>query len=171
MTQKPLKLMERLLKPVVSSGDWVADLCCGSGTTLAAAEKLGCRYIGTDQNPEMTAISLARVKADDLTVSCDTAMDDRSIHTRFDPDTALLRLEGITLIGEPYPEEARGMDLIESWETGRIEGNVFYGGKRFQRSFQYPALTDHIGVGSGIMPDLLITDAAGFRRAYQWREA
>ena len=171
VTQKPLKLLERLLKPVVSGGDWVADLCCGSGTTLVAAEKLGCRYIGTDQNPEMMAISLARVKTDDLTVSCDTAMDDKFIHTLIDPETGVLRLEGIHLTGEPYPEEAQGMDLIESWETGRIEGNVFYGGKRFQRSFQYPALTEHTGAGSGRMPDLLITDAAGIRRAYQWREA
>lgn len=171
VTQKPLKLLERLLKPVVSGGDWVADLCCGSGTTLVAAEKLGCRYIGTDQNPEMMAISLARVKTDDLTVTSDTAMDDKCIYTRFDPETGALRLEGIHLTGELYPEEAQGMDLIESWETGRIEGTVFYSEKRFQRSFQYPALTEHTGTGRGRMPDLLITDAAGIRRAYQWREA
>ena len=75
------------------------------------------------------------------------------------------------MTGEPYPEAAQGLDLIESWETGRIEGDVFYGEKRFQRSFLYPALTEHMRVGNESMPDLLITDAAGIRRAYQWREA
>ena len=29
-TQKPLRLLERLLLPVTGEGDWVADLCCGS---------------------------------------------------------------------------------------------------------------------------------------------
>ena len=39
-TQKPLKLLERLLLPVTNPGDLVVDLCCGSGTTLEEAQKL-----------------------------------------------------------------------------------------------------------------------------------
>ena len=40
LTQKPMKLIDRLLRPVTAPGDRVADLCCGSGTTLAAANRL-----------------------------------------------------------------------------------------------------------------------------------
>ena len=39
-TQKPLKLLDRILKPVVKEGDLVIDLCCGSGTAMEAAQAL-----------------------------------------------------------------------------------------------------------------------------------
>ena len=171
LTQKPMKLLERMLKPVVRPGDWVADLCCGSGTTLAVAEELDCHYIGVDKNPETAALSLARLKMRNLTVNCDTALDEKELHTRFDDLSGELWLEGLALTGDPYPETAQGTDLIESWDLGRMEGDTFHSKKRFQRSFLYPALVEHYGIGSGKMPDLLITDAAGIRRAYRWREA
>jgi adenine-specific DNA-methyltransferase len=47
-TQKPEKLLERVIKASSNSGDIVADFFCGSGTTLAVAEKLGRRWIGSD---------------------------------------------------------------------------------------------------------------------------
>jgi len=48
MTQKPEMLLERILKASSNKGDLVADFFCGSGTTLAVAEKLGRRWIGCD---------------------------------------------------------------------------------------------------------------------------
>ena len=169
LTQKPEKLLERMLKPVVDPGDWVADFCCGSGTTMAVAERLGCHYIGVDTNPEFAAISLARLRGENLTVTCGTAMDGREAHTHTDPERNRLWLDGLELTGAPYPEMAKGTDLIESWEVGRIENEVFYSRKRFRRSFRYPALTDNVSVEDGKMPDLMVTDAAGIRRAYRWR--
>jgi DNA modification methylase len=47
-TQKPEALLERIIKLSSDSGDLVADFFCGSGTTLAVAEKLGRRWIGCD---------------------------------------------------------------------------------------------------------------------------
>jgi DNA modification methylase len=47
-TQKPELLLERLVKASTQPGDLVADFFCGSGTTLAVAEKLGRRWIGCD---------------------------------------------------------------------------------------------------------------------------
>lgn len=47
-TQKPEKLIERIVKVSSNKGDLVADFFCGSGTTLAVAEKLGRKWIGTD---------------------------------------------------------------------------------------------------------------------------
>jgi DNA modification methylase len=47
-TQKPEKLLSRIIKASSSPGDLVADFFCGSGTTLAVAEKLGRRWIGAD---------------------------------------------------------------------------------------------------------------------------
>jgi len=47
-TQKPEALLERIIKASSEPGDLVADFFCGSGTTLAVAEKLGRKWIGCD---------------------------------------------------------------------------------------------------------------------------
>jgi hypothetical protein len=47
-TQKPEVLLERVISGMTNPGDLVADFFCGSGTTLAVAEKLGRKWIGTD---------------------------------------------------------------------------------------------------------------------------
>ncbi|MBN1151340.1 site-specific DNA-methyltransferase [candidate division WOR-3 bacterium] len=47
-TQKPESLLERIVKASSNKGDLVADFFCGSGTTLAVAEKLGRKWIGSD---------------------------------------------------------------------------------------------------------------------------
>ena len=47
-TQKPEKLLERIIKASSNKGDLIADFFCGSGTTMAVAEKLGRKWIGSD---------------------------------------------------------------------------------------------------------------------------
>ena len=47
-TEKPLELLERIIKASSNEDDLVADFFCGSGTTLAVAEKLGRKWIGSD---------------------------------------------------------------------------------------------------------------------------
>jgi len=47
-TQKPEKLLDRIIKASSNESDLVADLFCGSGTTGAVAEKLGRRWIMAD---------------------------------------------------------------------------------------------------------------------------
>ena len=47
-TQKPERLIERIINISSNEGDLVADFFCGSGTSAAVAEKLGCKWIVTD---------------------------------------------------------------------------------------------------------------------------
>jgi site-specific DNA-methyltransferase (adenine-specific) len=47
-TQKPEALLERIIKASSKEGDLVLDPFCGCGTTVAAAQKLGRRWIGID---------------------------------------------------------------------------------------------------------------------------
>ena len=47
-TQKPEKLLERIIEASTNESDLVLDFFCGSGTTLAVAEKLNRRWIGCD---------------------------------------------------------------------------------------------------------------------------
>jgi len=47
-TQKPEALLDRIIKASSNEGDLIADFFCGSGTTLAVAEKLNRKWIGSD---------------------------------------------------------------------------------------------------------------------------
>jgi site-specific DNA-methyltransferase (adenine-specific)/adenine-specific DNA-methyltransferase len=47
-TQKPETLIERVINASSNENDVVADFFCGSGTTLAVAEKLNRKWIGSD---------------------------------------------------------------------------------------------------------------------------
>lgn len=47
-TQKPVELMELLIKNHTKPGDIILDPFCGSGTTCEAAKKLGRNYIGIE---------------------------------------------------------------------------------------------------------------------------
>ena len=47
-TQKPESMLGRIIQSSSNEGDLIADFFCGSGTTLAVAEKLGRKWIGSD---------------------------------------------------------------------------------------------------------------------------
>jgi hypothetical protein len=47
-TQKPEKLLERIILASSREGDLVADFFCGSGTTAAVAARLGRKWIASD---------------------------------------------------------------------------------------------------------------------------
>ena len=47
-TQKPEKLLDRIVTMASNKDDLVADFFCGSGTTVGVAEKLGRKWISTD---------------------------------------------------------------------------------------------------------------------------
>ncbi len=47
-TQKAEILLERVIKATTNEGDLIADFFCGSGTTMAVAEKLNRKWIGSD---------------------------------------------------------------------------------------------------------------------------
>lgn len=57
-TQKPVALLKRIISASSNPGDLVLDPFCGCGTTIAAAEKLGRRWIGID----ITHLSIALQK-------------------------------------------------------------------------------------------------------------
>ena len=60
-TQKPLALLDRIIRASSNPGDLVLDPFCGSGTTLEAAHKLGRRWIGIDIGEEAIRISTERM--------------------------------------------------------------------------------------------------------------
>ena len=50
-TQKPLALLDRIIRASSNEGDIVLDPFCGCGTTVVAADNLNRKWIGIDINP------------------------------------------------------------------------------------------------------------------------
>jgi site-specific DNA-methyltransferase (adenine-specific)/adenine-specific DNA-methyltransferase len=61
-TQKPLALLERIVSVSSNPNDVVLDAFCGSGTTLAAAQRLGRRWIGIDISPAACQLAANRME-------------------------------------------------------------------------------------------------------------
>ena len=60
-TQKPLALLERIIKASSNPGDVVLDPFCGCGTTVHAAENLKRKWIGIDISPFSTGLIRERM--------------------------------------------------------------------------------------------------------------
>jgi site-specific DNA-methyltransferase (adenine-specific) len=67
-TQKPEALLERVIQASSNPGDIVLDVFCGSGTTLAVAERLDRRWCGCDRAADAVAIAGARLGLDGCAV-------------------------------------------------------------------------------------------------------
>ncbi len=57
-TQKPEKLLERIIKASSKEGDWILDPFCGCGTTISVAEHLNRNWAGID----VTALAINFIK-------------------------------------------------------------------------------------------------------------
>jgi len=61
-TQKPIALMEYLIKTYTSSGDTVLDFCIGSGTTAVAAINTGRNCIGIEKDEHYCEVAKQRIQ-------------------------------------------------------------------------------------------------------------
>jgi site-specific DNA-methyltransferase (adenine-specific) len=61
-TQKPLALLERIIKASSNPNDIVLDAFCGCGTALVAAENLGRQWIGIDISPTACRVMAKRLR-------------------------------------------------------------------------------------------------------------
>ena len=64
-TQKPESLLERIVRAASTTESRVLDPMCGSGTTLAVAERLGGAWAGIDDSP--IAFRVAKKRLTELT--------------------------------------------------------------------------------------------------------
>lgn len=60
-TQKPVELMEYLIKTYTKEGETVLDNCMGSGTTGVACKKTGRHFIGIEKDENYYNIAVRRV--------------------------------------------------------------------------------------------------------------
>ncbi|MDR1023200.1 MAG: hypothetical protein LBL94_08030 [Prevotellaceae bacterium] len=60
-TQKPMALLERIIKCASNKGDLILDPFVGGGTTLAVADKLDRKWIGIDQSVQAVKVTELRL--------------------------------------------------------------------------------------------------------------
>ena len=68
-TQKPEALIARIIEAASEEGDIVCDFFCGSGTSAAAAQKLGRKWICCDKSPVALATSIKRFSEEKMEFS------------------------------------------------------------------------------------------------------
>ena len=63
-TQKPISLLNKIIKATTKKGDIVADFFCGCGTAIVAAQRLERKWIGMDASRTACKVMLKRIKED-----------------------------------------------------------------------------------------------------------
>ncbi|MBP3637877.1 MAG: methyltransferase domain-containing protein [Clostridia bacterium] len=168
-TQKPLKLLDRLLRPVVKPGDIVCDLCCGSGTALAAAQALGCQVIGMDMSPEAVLITRSRLHLADMTIDCeDTPV--AQLEGSYQPEDGVLLLTDFRAQHKSFPKTERAFDRLECWSAGYMLNGSMVTLQHFHRSPKHPELPLMCVLPENL-PSLAVqtVDAAGRKTVFQWK--
>lgn len=61
-TQKPIALLDRILRTCSKEGDTILDAYCGCGTTVAAAQELNRNWIGIDITYQSIALIVKRIE-------------------------------------------------------------------------------------------------------------
>ncbi len=137
-TQKPLALLDRIIKASSKEGDYVFDPFCGCATACVAAELLGRRWVGIDISPSAEVITKYRL--------------DEARHTlegtqTFDPEADVIVLREPpkrTDIKEPRPADFKPQ--LYSKQNGECTGCRIH--------FPYRNMTiDHIRAKSRGGPD------------------
>lgn len=155
-TQKPMALLDRIILCSTRQGDLVADLMCGSGTTLMSAAQAGRPFLGIDQSRH--AFSVSRKRLSDTALTClapfttASAMLDASVMTGIGFYT--VRLNAYELGGgalEKYaqdkkPVHIRGLDAVDQWYAGLINAGSFVVYASSGRSKPQPALDSELSV-------------------------
>ena len=175
-TQKPLKLLERIISCSTQEGDLVCDLFSGSGTTAVAAAKLGRRFLCVDRSPLAIAVAGKRLS---LTTSGQETGFAYDVEAPCGEDTCRAEAEVFPAISSytvrlidfvcPQAEEAgvKGLDAVDHWSAGFIQGDTYRGCVSSARTGATPALRTvmEMPVCAG-EPCVMIVDIWGNRRFY-----
>lgn len=106
-TQKPIELLERIIKISTDEGDIVLDPFCGSGTTVVAAKLLGRNYIGIDINSAAVELTKERLRDPIKTESALMKVGHNAYRTKSEKELAILRQFDCDIV-----QRNKGIDAI-----------------------------------------------------------
>ena len=141
-TQKPLQLLDRIVRCASREGELVMDLFAGASTTLEAAARLGRPFVGADKCALTPCIARRRLAGlADLDLELRPTTADAACEVEVLDGVGLYRLE-LKGFEAPAPDgrEFPELDMVDSWAVGYLEGDAFRVMAQFQRSHGQPAL-------------------------------
>lgn len=115
VSQKPEKLLERIIKASSNIGDIILDPFLGTGTTSAVAKKLGRLSIGIEKNIDYIDIINNRIESTEEEFSTDKVLSDYEIKGKFDPQQIHINNNEIE----------NKYNKIDEWYIGR-DRDAFY---------------------------------------------
>ncbi len=141
-TQKPVKLLDRVILSGSAPGDLVCDLFSGSGTTLESASLNGRRFLGVDFNAYALQVTRRRLTGRNVIYLAPPCQGEPDVDIAVEPgiayyDVTLTRYQmepGVS--ARTFP----GLDAVDSWSVGYLRDGVFLSMAHDVRLRHAPAL-------------------------------
>ena len=133
-TQKPEGLLERIIKSTTDPGDIVFDCFMGSGTTQAAAIKLGRKFLGSDINlgsveTTIKRLNSVRIEIEQKTPTVESINEngEKEMTTDFYTGISIYNVNNYDVFRNPV--EAKEL-LKEALEIQPLPSNTIYDGEK-----------------------------------------
>lgn len=141
-TQKPIKLLERIILSGSAPGDLICDLFVGSGTALEAASETGRRFIGVDMNAFALQVTRRRLTGRSAVFVAPPCQGEPEIEASVVPGIAYYDVTLEKYRPEPgvSEREFQGLDAVDSWSVGYLRDGVFVSMAHDVRLRHTPAL-------------------------------
>lgn len=145
-TQKPQALLDRIVRCASREGELVMDLFAGTSTTLAAAARNGRRFLGVDKS--QLTVGIARRRLSGIArLLLEARPDGLACAGEVHCAASVLRGVGLYRVElEAFAapnltdREFSGLDMVDSWAVGYLEGETFRALAQALRTSRTPAL-------------------------------
>ena len=163
-TQKPLSLLERIVKCGSRAGETVLDPFCGSSTTLEAARRCGRNFIGIDRCPLTLNIARRRLCGAQYAMEYPAFAGEPVCEAIATPGVGFyhVTLERFALEPGVGGRSFEGLDCVDNWSVGYIREGAYFAMAEAARTRRAPILPDALDapVYSGQLA-LCVSDVTG----------
>ena len=141
-TQKPLALLNRIVRCASREGELVMDLFAGSSTTLEAARINGRNFVGVDRCPMTLNIARRRLAGSAYSLTFPAFGGEPVCEADVEPGVGFyhVTLRSFELPPEMLPEGVSGMDAVDNWSVGYLRDGGYHAMAEFARSRREPKL-------------------------------
>lgn len=147
-TQKPMKLLERIVLSSSRPGDLVCDLFAGSGTCLEAAHTAGRRFLGADLSPYSLQVSRRRLTGAQAEYDAPPSEGEPLVEAELSAGIAYyeIHLTRYEVESGLCARAFSGLDAVDGWSAGYLRGGAFLALSHEMRAKQTPKLTARLEI-------------------------
>lgn len=163
-TQKPLRLLDRIVLSSSRPGDIVLDPFAGSGTTLESAQVSGRKFVGCDMSPHSLEVMRRRLGSANMTITAPPSPGEPLVEAKIETVIAFyyVKLNHFELESGVCARAFSGLDALDNWSAGYLRGEVFHSLATDIRTRRKPALSDTLEIPVlGGTPCIRVSDVMG----------